>query len=168
MELDKKKCSSCKVNYTFDKFRIKSDESLTKMCIKCLERKKASKKRSKCEHGKTLNDCKFCDEGSYIASLVRNRVNRCIVGQSRKLKEEYINTDLTTFKAHIENKFTEGMTWDNYGKWQISHIIPLKYNNPTVDEIVNRLDYKNTQPLWKNDNEVKGNRLPDYPIEVEI
>ena len=60
------------------------------------------------------------------------------------------------------------MTWDNYGEWEIDHIIPLKYNNPTVEEIVNRLDYKNTQPLWKFDNYVKGNRLPNYPIEVEI
>ena len=168
MEFRKKKCTRCKVSYTFDKFKIKSDESLTRTCIKCLEQKKASRKRSKCEHGKNTNECKLCDEGGYIASLVRGRVSSCITGRNRKLNEEHINADATTFKAHIENKFTEGMTWDNYGEWEIDHIIPLKYNNPTVEEIVNRLDYKNTQPLWKFDNYVKGNRLPNYPIEVEI
>ncbi len=50
------------------------------------------------------------------------------------------------------------MTWDNYGKWEIDHFIPLKFETPTLEEIVERLHYKNTQPLWKEENMKKGNR----------
>ena len=46
-----------------------------------------------------------------------------------------------------------------YGSvWDIDHIVPLKYENPTLEEIIERLHYTNTQPLWKRDNIVKGNR----------
>ena len=50
------------------------------------------------------------------------------------------------------------MNWDNYGEWQIDHIIPLKYENPTLEETVERLHWENTQPLWTPDNIAKGNR----------
>ena len=39
----------------------------------------------------------------------------------------------------------------------IDHIIPLKYEDPDIDETIKRLHYTNTQPLWKEDN-MKNNR----------
>jgi hypothetical protein len=54
------------------------------------------------------------------------------------------------------------MSWDNYGKWEIDHIVPIKYPDngqvPTLEEVIERLHYLNTQPLWKPDNASKGNR----------
>jgi len=166
--VETQKCSRCKGNHTFDKFKIKSDDSLTRTCIKCLKYKAANIKKNFCTHGKRRTECEKCDKGGYTAGLVRNRITQAIRGTNPKLNNQYINTDLTNLKKHIESRFTEGMTWDNYGEWQIDHIIPLKYNKPTFDEVVSRLDYKNTQPLWADDNMSKGNRLPDYEDEVEI
>ena len=62
-------------------------------------------------------------------------------------------------KVHIENQFKDGMNWDNYGDWHIDHIIPLKYDNPSLDEVIERLHYTNTQPLSASDNKAKGNRF---------
>ena len=60
-------------------------------------------------------------------------------------------------KIHIENKFLDGMSWDNYGKWHIDHIIPVsKFTKDTPINVVNSLD--NLQPLWGIDNLRKGNR----------
>ena len=29
------------------------------------------------------------------------------------------------------------MNWENHGKlWHIDHIIPLKYNNPSIEEVI--------------------------------
>ena len=53
------------------------------------------------------------------------------------------------------------MTWDNYGEWHIDHITPLKYNNPSLEEVIERLHYTNTQPLWAEDNLSKGNHRDD-------
>ena len=29
------------------------------------------------------------------------------------------------FKQHLENKFAEGMTWNNHGDWHMDHIYPV-------------------------------------------
>ena len=48
------------------------------------------------------------------------------------------------FKSYIENKFTEGMTWENYGKWHLDHIKPLYLSENEEDLIKYRGNlYKN-------------------------
>ena len=57
-------------------------------------------------------------------------------------------------KAHLEGHFKEGMSWNNYGKWEIDHIRPLCSFNRNEDiKIVNALT--NLQPLWKEENRKK-------------
>jgi hypothetical protein len=65
-------------------------------------------------------------------------------------------------KLHMESLFKEGMTWDNYGEWEIDHIIPLS-SGKTEEDVIKLCHYKNLQPLWKEDNRKKGNKLPDKP-----
>jgi hypothetical protein len=64
-------------------------------------------------------------------------------------------------KNYLENQFTDGMSWDNYGYygWHIDHIIPLSSAN-TEEQIYNLCHYTNLQPLWAKDNLVKGTKLP--------
>jgi hypothetical protein len=50
------------------------------------------------------------------------------------------------------------MTWDNYGEWEIDHVVPLKFENPTLEQLVERLHYTNLQPLWANENREKSNK----------
>jgi hypothetical protein len=63
-------------------------------------------------------------------------------------------------KEHIENQFTDGMCWENYGLygWHIDHIIPLSSAN-TEDEIYKLCHYTNLQPLWAEDNLKKSNKI---------
>ena len=76
--------------------------------------------------------------------------------------KEYLGCDIGTFRAHIEVQFTDGMSWENYGKWHIDHRVPLQYKKdgkaPTMEEVVERLHYTNTQPLWASENMAKCNR----------
>lgn len=65
-------------------------------------------------------------------------------------------------KKHLEKQFKDGMTWKNYGKWHIDHIIPISaFNYETPDDI----DFKkcwslsNLQPLWARDNVKKKDKL---------
>ena len=31
------------------------------------------------------------------------------------------------------------MSWENHGEWHIDYIIPLKYDNPTMGETIEKL-----------------------------
>jgi len=62
-------------------------------------------------------------------------------------------------KQHLEAKFTEGMSWENYGKWHIDHIVPLASATKEKQVLV-LCHYRNLQPLWASDNMRKGDQIP--------
>ena len=58
-------------------------------------------------------------------------------------------------KKHLESKFENGMTWDNYGVngWHMDHIKPCAAFDLTLDEQQKEcFHYTNIQPLWAKDN----------------
>ena len=61
-------------------------------------------------------------------------------------------------RKHIEDRFTEGMSWENYGQWDIDHIHPL-ITAKTEDELRRLCHYSNLQPLWEIDNILKGSKI---------
>ena len=98
-----------------------------------------------------------------LSHLVRGRIYNF-------LKIKNINKSIKTFdiigctpeflKKHLENQFTEGMSWDLMGKHiHIDHIIPL-CSAKTEEEIYKLCHYTNLQPMWAKDNLVKGTKLP--------
>lgn len=61
-------------------------------------------------------------------------------------------------KEHIENQFTEGMSWELMGQHiHIDHKIPLS-SAKTEDEVYKLCYYTNLQPLWAEDNLKKSNK----------
>ena len=92
-------------------------------------------------------------------SNLRNRT--CQAFKQKKWKkdgsEKLLGCSYECAKLHIENKFTIGMSWDNYGEWHIDHIIPLSSAKDVV-EMSKLCHYTNIQPLWAIDNIKKGNR----------
>jgi len=58
----------------------------------------------------------------------------------------------------MKAQFTGNMNWDNHGTlWHIDHVLPLRYDNPTDEEIIDRLHWTNTQPMLASENMSKGN-----------
>lgn len=75
-------------------------------------------------------------------------------GESGKL-----GYDADKLMKRIECQFKDGMSWDNYGDWEIDHKIPMSVmlsRGEMRPSIVNALC--NLQPMWKRDNRSKGNR----------
>ena len=63
--------------------------------------------------------------------------------------------------AHLEKKFKPGMTWNNYGEWEIDHIKPdslFIYESYNDKEFKKSWALDNLQPLWKNENASKSNK----------
>lgn len=124
-----------------------------------------------CVHSIHKSDCRTCDPIGHLKGLVSSRIKRALKGNKTQHSIEYLGCDIETFKRHIEQQFIEGMSWENHGEqegeWQIDHIIPVKWNNPTLEEVIPRLHYCNTQPLWVSDNIAKLNKIrPDDARKV--
>jgi len=76
----------------------------------------------------------------------------------------YLGCTIEEFKAHIENQFVEGMTWDNHSRgedcWHLDHIKPLALLTSIEDpeEMESFCHYTNYQPLWEKDNLSKNDK----------
>jgi len=72
---------------------------------------------------------------------------------------DIIGCSLVFLKEFIEQKFTEGMSWELMGRHiHIDHIIPLS-SAKTKDELYKLCHYSNLQPLWAKDNLEKSNKI---------
>jgi hypothetical protein len=75
---------------------------------------------------------------------------------------ELLGYTLEELMIHLEQQFTEGMTWDNYGEWHVDHKIPMaSFNFETTEDREFKLCWslENLQPLWGLDNLSKGTKL---------
>lgn len=81
-------------------------------------------------------------------------------------KNGFSYLDLVDFKIeelveHLEKQFTEGMSWENYGKWHVDHIKPksiFEYDTPNDKSFKECWSLSNFQPLWGKDNLSKGKK----------
>jgi len=65
-------------------------------------------------------------------------------------------------REHFQSLFKKGMTWDNYGKWHMDHVIPqcrFSYINEEDQGFADCWSLKNLQPLWAEENFKKGKRI---------
>jgi hypothetical protein len=96
-----------------------------------------------------------------IAHSLRVRLRR-VVRTGSAVKN--LGCSVSEFLVHLEAKFTEGMSWNNYGKWHIDHIRPLSSFDLTDPlQLAAACNYKNLQPLWAFDNISKNGKLEYTP-----
>tara|TARA_B100000965_G_scaffold386478_1_gene388768 strand:+ start:434 stop:1264 length:831 start_codon:yes stop_codon:yes gene_type:complete len=73
-------------------------------------------------------------------------------GYKKKSKtHKILGCSYEEFKSHLEKQFTEGMSWDNHGEWEMDHIIPIA-SAENEDEIIKLNHYTNFQPMWEAQN----------------
>lgn len=74
----------------------------------------------------------------------------------------YLPYSIQEAKEHFESQFSDGMSWDNYGKlWDIEHIIPqaaLPYTSITDENFKICWGLDNLKPLIKARNCAKGSK----------
>jgi hypothetical protein len=75
-----------------------------------------------------------------------------------------LGVDKETFMSYLESKFTDGMSWDNYGEvWNLDHIVPLSSANDET-QMYNLAHFLNVRPIYKNDNLIKSDHVPNEII----
>ena len=98
-------------------FKTKEDYRIHKNLIR--------KKRRLLNHKEKIAD--------RLRTLIRNQIKK-YSGKGKGAKTiKLLGCDIGFFIIYLENKFTVGMSWDNYGnghgKWNIDHIIPVSRFN---------------------------------------
>jgi hypothetical protein len=81
-------------------------------------------------------------------------------GFKSKKTQELLGCSFEFLRSHLEQKFENGMSWENYGSWHIDHIVPLAIAE-SEEQLQNLFHYSNLQPLWAQENREKGARI-DY------
>ncbi len=91
---------------------------------------------------------------------LRTRLYKAIKGNLKAAKTmDLLGCSGEELKIYLENKFTEGMTWENHTPtgWHVDHIKPCAaFNLLDPEEQRKCFHYTNLQPLWAIDNLIKG------------
>jgi hypothetical protein len=118
------------------------------------------------ERQRKLNDVEF-----RIAKNIRSRVSKALrLNIKRGSSIDDLGCSVAFLKEHLESRFIEGMSWDNYGHkgWHIDHIIPLiSFNLSNPEEFKKACHYTNLQPLWAIDNLKKHSKIIKEKDEQE-
>ena len=160
-----------------------------KKCCTCKEWKPLTNYNFSCSHWEKLRvDCKDClvawrkknreelnrkaliyeqerkkrDPAFKLLKTLRSRLGSAL--KSQNVEKQHRTMDLigqtpAFVRDYLESKFTEGMSWDNHGKWHIDHIKACCKFDLTKEEEQRRcFHYTNLQPLWAKDNLSKGSK----------
>jgi hypothetical protein len=89
-------------------------------------------------------------------------IREALRGAKRRCKwEDILGYSVDELKAHLESRFTEGMTWDKFfgGGIHIDHIIPrmnFNYTSPNDLQFKQCWALLNLRPIWPKENSVSG------------
>ena len=72
--------------------------------------------------------------------------------------QDILGCSYDDFRKYIENKFQDGMTFENYGDWELDHIIPIS-SASTIEDVKKLNYYTNFQPLWKEKKKKKRDKI---------
>jgi hypothetical protein len=103
---------------------------------------------------------KIKEDGFYRMKInLRRRIREYLIGESKGIRtKEIVGLDKMEFKLYIQNKFVDGMSWENYGKWHLDHIKPLCMAKDNEEALLLN-HHTNLQPLWAEDNLKKGKKI---------
>ena len=161
-----KECSGCKEEKPFSEFTpdVHCKFGLKSKCKACIYNvKKTYVKAKKATDPIYKLECN-------LRSRLRNAIDQKRNGGAVKSARtrELLGADMPIVFSHIELQFQEGMTWQNYGKWHVDHILPCaSFDLSKPEEQFKCFNYKNLQPLWAVDNLRKHAKL-NYVIPSKI
>jgi hypothetical protein len=122
-------------------------------------RAKSRKWREKNSHYEAAR--KAIDIQFKLAFNLRRRLNRALKGNYKAGSAvRDLGCSVIELKTHLENQFQDDMSWENYGKWHIDHIIPLNsFDLIDREQFLKACHYTNLQPLWARENLSKGAKI---------
>lgn len=180
--ITQKQCSTChniKDISSFRKNAISNDGYFNK-CNDCWKPREWNKEKQKQSEKKYIQNNpdklreKYKRQGNKIHRRIRSSLNHRIAdllkkGLSPKNRKTliYVGCKFDHIKKWFEFLFEERMNWDNYGKWEIDHVIPCTaFDLNNEEEQIRCFNWTNLRPCWKIDNIKKGDKIIDSIIQA--
>jgi hypothetical protein len=98
-----------------------------------------------------------------MSRRIRYELNTLLKGKKNKRTTSYVGCTIEDLKKHLESKFTEDMSWENYGSvWHIDHKIPCaSWNFENAFENHCCWNYRNLTPLLASINQSKHDKYDE-------
>lgn len=94
-----------------------------------------------------------------ILHNLRIRISLALRGKTKASKTKILlGCTIEFLKQHLQSKFKEDMSWNNYGRqgWVVDHILPcISFDMADPEQQKACFHYTNLQPLWDHENCVK-------------
>ena len=148
-------CSRCKERKSPGEFRSFNDPLPTPtknksshpiaLCAAC--RRILAKKKSQKHHNRKPKN--------RLSLNIQTGIYKSLRTGKPGLWESRVGYTLAELRDHLQSQFTAGMSWSNYGQWQIDHVRPVAFFDfeSYEDEDFKRCwALSNLRPLWAKDN----------------
>lgn len=187
IKIEKKMCSCCHQIKSIEEFHKTpySKDRRKGVCKECANKKNREYSKKECaKETRRRAMKKFIAAGKMnewdkkrresdlnyrIRKILRNRIYQSVIKKKNSKKdssENLLGCSIEFLKQYLESKFQSEMTWENYGRWDIDHIIPCSYFDLTKEENQRIcFNYRNLQPLWSEEN--RWNKNAKVPENVE-
>lgn len=160
-------CNTCAQNN-----RIISNEHRVKMSSAATKRYNdpAWAPKEKVKKGHSLNKTRIYNKTKSVLQIKMAHNMRCLLSSKlrnrglskfRQKTFEMMGYSVDELIVHLELKFKPGMTWSNYGEWEIDHIQPdswFQYDSKEDKGFKDSWKLDNLRPYWKCDNASDGAR----------
>ena len=178
-------CGSCKIVKEIECFQRRNDTELgvRKTCKRCKKQKRVdyykenseTLKKYQSEYSKNNRDKinEYCrnrrktDPSFKLIHNTRSRLGQALRGNIKpKSSKEILGIDVETYKRWIEYQMTPEMNWSNI---HIDHVRSISsFDVSNEDELLKAFNWKNTQPLLKEDNLRKGIKYNELDYQLQF
>jgi hypothetical protein len=179
--ITQKQCNTCYLIKDISLFRqnTKSNDGYFNKCNDCWKPREWNKEKQKQYDKKYIQNNpdkireKYRRQSKKLHRRIRSSLNHRIAellkkGLSSKNKKTltYVGCEFDYIKKWFEFLFEENMNWDNYGKWEIDHVIPCSvFDFNKEDDQLKCFNWTNLRPCWKIDNIIKGDKIIESIIQ---
>ena len=105
------------------------------------------------------NSCLFGKIYDNITTRISNTLKENNL-MSRIDYDKIIGLTFNELEEYIISKLKTNMIFENYGEWEIDHILPISHFNFAIPCNIDKcFHYTNLQPLWMLENRKKSNKI---------
>ena len=164
-----KMCTECEKEKTLDNFYLhKGKGTVRAWCKECTKKKRNeaypdNKEKINSTRRKLESKKRKTDPAYKLEKNMRNRLYHAIKNQKTTKSSttfKLVGCNKNDLKIYLEKRFTDGMTWENYGVWHVDHIKPCQlFDLEKEDEQKECFHYTNLRPLWGDINISRGKKM---------